>query len=239
MRKTNKITAKHVRETENLPLPAVRTLGEMHAEPDEDEWGNDGLTFKQRRFCELYVGKCAGHITKSAIEAGYRESTAYSTGSENMKKPEIRGHIGRLLAKMRMTPEFLDARLAELASSSIENFTTYDDDGNPVIDLKTGLDRGCGGQIKEVIEEVIQVAGDSKVISRKIKTHDPLPAIRLLKEMHGEVVMRHEITGKDGKPIQEEVTHRFEHEKYRALFTERYGQRITGNVGGIASPDSN
>jgi phage terminase small subunit len=49
------------------------------------------LTLKQQRFVEEY---CVDfNATQSAIRAGYSKRTAYSIGSENLRKPEIREAI--------------------------------------------------------------------------------------------------------------------------------------------------
>ncbi len=52
---------------------------------------SDKLTDKQKRFCEEYV--IDWNATRSAIAAGYSENTAYSIGSENLKKPDILDYI--------------------------------------------------------------------------------------------------------------------------------------------------
>lgn len=45
------------------------------------------LTPKQRRFVDEYLIDL--NATQAALRAGYSEATAYSTGHENLKKPEI------------------------------------------------------------------------------------------------------------------------------------------------------
>ena len=56
------------------------------------EYPNIGeLTEKQRIFCEVYCR--VWDATKAAKEAGYSEKTAYSIGSENLRKPECAGYI--------------------------------------------------------------------------------------------------------------------------------------------------
>lgn len=50
---------------------------------------------KQELFCQEYIVDL--HVTNSAIRAGYSEKTAYSIGSELLKKPEIRARIGELM----------------------------------------------------------------------------------------------------------------------------------------------
>lgn len=57
------------------------------------------LTEKQKKFCKEYV--LSLNATQAAIKAGYKESSAYSIGSENLTKPEIKEYI----AKLRKTEE--------------------------------------------------------------------------------------------------------------------------------------
>ena len=49
------------------------------------------LTQKQKIFCEEYIKTT--NATKAAKAAGYSEKTAYCTGHENLKKPEISAYI--------------------------------------------------------------------------------------------------------------------------------------------------
>ncbi len=56
------------------------------------------LTAKQKRFCDEYLIDC--NATQAAIRAGYSERTAYSTGNENLKKPELKTYIEEQLEKM-------------------------------------------------------------------------------------------------------------------------------------------
>jgi phage terminase small subunit len=52
------------------------------------------LTEKQKKFCKEYV--LSLNATKAAEKAGYSKDTAYSIGSENLKKPEIKEYIAQL-----------------------------------------------------------------------------------------------------------------------------------------------
>lgn len=54
------------------------------------------LSVKQQKFCEYYVE--LGNATEAAKKAGYSVKTAYSIGTENLKKPEIRNFIDELTA---------------------------------------------------------------------------------------------------------------------------------------------
>lgn len=59
-----------------------------------------GLSLKQQRFCEFYV--ISGNATDAAKRAGYSAKTAYSIGTENLKKPEIQKYLSEL-TKSRKT----------------------------------------------------------------------------------------------------------------------------------------
>lgn len=52
------------------------------------------LSLKQKRFCEEYA--ISGNATDAAKKAGYSEKTAYSIGTENLKKPEIQKYLAEL-----------------------------------------------------------------------------------------------------------------------------------------------
>lgn len=51
----------------------------------------DKLTPKQRAFADYYI-EC-GNATTAAKRAGYSEKTAYRTGADNLKKPQILKYI--------------------------------------------------------------------------------------------------------------------------------------------------
>lgn len=57
------------------------------------------LTEKQLAFCEFYI-EC-GNATEAAKKAGYSKKTAYSVGSENLKKPEVSAYIENRLEEQR------------------------------------------------------------------------------------------------------------------------------------------
>jgi phage terminase small subunit len=57
-----------------------------------------GLTVKQRRFVEAYMGKAMGNATEAARLAGYKGNrvTLAKVGEENLKKPQIKKAITAL-----------------------------------------------------------------------------------------------------------------------------------------------
>ena len=67
------------------------------------------LTPKQKRFVEEY---CVDfNATQAAIRAGYSPSTAYSIGSENLRKPEIKAALqaaqAAAITDIRITKDYL------------------------------------------------------------------------------------------------------------------------------------
>ena len=55
------------------------------------------LTDRQERFCREYI--LDYNATQAAIRAGYSEKTAYSIGSENLRKPELLARVRELQAE--------------------------------------------------------------------------------------------------------------------------------------------
>ena len=63
------------------------------------------LNERQKAFCEYYAA-CL-NATEAAKRAGYNKKTAYSIGSENLTKPEIKNYIDELIATMDDVFKFL------------------------------------------------------------------------------------------------------------------------------------
>lgn len=122
----------------------------------------DGLTLKQKRFIDFYIQ--LGNATEAAKRAGYSEKTAYRTGADNIKKPQIR--------------KALDKRLAEIEKNSIAK-------SDEVMKFLTSSMRG------EIMEEVVVVEGEGKgyssarTVQKQISAHDRLEAAKQLAKRHG------------------------------------------------------
>lgn len=72
------------------------------------------LTAKQQRFVAEYLK--TGHLTKSAIAAGYSKKTAHTIGHENINKPEIAAAIAAGQAdRIERTKVDMDYVLTRLA----------------------------------------------------------------------------------------------------------------------------
>lgn len=120
------------------------------------------LNVRQKAFCEYYV-EC-GNATEAAKKAGYSEKTAYSIGNENLKKPEVKKYIDKLLEEQK------SSRVAD------------------AIEVQEFFTRVMRGELDEEILVVEQdsVTGQSK--ARKIKKpaliKDRLNAAEKLGKIH-------------------------------------------------------
>lgn len=105
--------------------------------PAPDPIGTDGLTDKQRVFIVEYL--TCWNASEAARRAGYSAKTAYSIGSENLRKPEIRAAIDARLQTMAMGAEEVLARLSALATADLADFLN---DAGSRLDLKRARAQG-------------------------------------------------------------------------------------------------
>lgn len=187
---TRRTTAKKVQSSEDEPI-----LPELDAKPeaDEDGWDNDGLTIKQRLFVEAITGPAAGNATKAAKLAGYRSDNRVAlaaTAYENLRKPHVAKAIALALAKRRLTPEWVQNRLADIANADMNNFLSLTDSGMLLPDYSKAVALGALGQMKEYDPE-----------TGKIKVHDPSRALNTLAKMFGMLKENIDITS-GGKTIK-------------------------------------
>lgn len=78
------------------------------------------LKAKQEQFCQQYIKDF--NATQAASRAGYSLKTAYSIGSELLKKPEIIARIQELLEKAKMSGDQAEKLVSDIAQSSINDY---------------------------------------------------------------------------------------------------------------------
>jgi len=86
----------------------------------DDEIQDDGFTLKQRRFIEEFC--VDGNRTKAAIRAGYSVDSAYSIGSENLKKPEIKAAVEARIAELSLPREEVIKRISDNARTRLNDY---------------------------------------------------------------------------------------------------------------------
>lgn len=96
------------------------------------------LTGKQALFVEEYLRSF--NVTGAALAAGYSPKTAYSIGSENLKKPEIAEAISQRFSQAAMPANEVLARLADHARGNMADFWDIPElDENGIPDGKPSL----------------------------------------------------------------------------------------------------
>jgi len=146
----------------------------------------DSMTDKQKAFCKYYIYDW--HVTNAAIKAGYSEKTAYSIGSENLKKPEIQAYIKDLqsegeklvnLSKQKVADEYI-----KIAFSSIANLH------NTWITRKefehlTEEQKACIAEISTQVRRMTINENLYDVEYVKIKLYDKIKALENLSKLYG------------------------------------------------------
>ncbi|WP_437795517.1 terminase small subunit [Mitsuokella multacida] len=115
------------------------------------------LTEKQRRFVDYYVE--TGNASEAARRAGYAEKAAYRTGSENLRKPQIKAAI--------------DARLKELEDKRIAK-------ADEVLQFLTSTLRGEVKEERVVVEGTGEGRSDARIIKVQVSARDRLEAAKSL-----------------------------------------------------------
>jgi phage terminase small subunit len=122
------------------PAAIRRKTTKRKTQTDQPEpIGDDGLTNKQRVFVEKYL--TCWNATESAKQAGYSAKSAYSIGSENLRKPEIRQAVDQRLTEFQMGADEVLARLSALATADMGDFLSVSGRGVK-LDLKRALAQG-------------------------------------------------------------------------------------------------
>lgn len=170
------------------------------------------LKVKEEKFCLEYL-KC-GNGSKAATIAGYAEKSARVTASKMLTKPNIQARLEELKTNLAETcginPVMIVNELKKLA------FTNVTDTRSSWVTLKDF--RKLPDEVKAAIAEIkyeTKTINKKKVSMVKIKMHSKLSAIEELNKMFGyNAPQRHEVTGKNGKPLQQEVKHVVEFSDY-------------------------
>lgn len=115
------------------------------------------LTEKQRRFVDYYVE--TGNASEAARRAGYAEKAAYRTGSENLRKPQVKAAI--------------DARLRELEDKRIAK-------ADEVMQFLTSTLRGEVKEERVVVEGTGEGRSDARIIKVQVSARDRLEAAKSL-----------------------------------------------------------
>lgn len=104
------------------------------------------LTAKQKRFCDEYLIDL--NATQAAIRAGYSEKTAYRTGADNLRKPQIEEYIAKRQKELSRSTEITQERvIKELALIAFSNNADY----AHVVEKKMQVE--AGGALVDVLDK--------------------------------------------------------------------------------------
>lgn len=104
------------------------------------------LTAKQKRFCDEYLIDL--NATQAAIRAGYSEKTAYRTGADNLRKPQIEEYIAKRQKELSRSTEITQERvIKELALIAFSNNADY----AHVVEKKLQVE--AGGTLVDVLDK--------------------------------------------------------------------------------------
>lgn len=149
------------------------------------------MTKKQKRFVEEYLIDL--NITQAAIRAGYSPKTAYSIGSENLKKPEIRAYIEKAMAeRSKRTGINQDRIIMELAKIGLLNPKDLVD-----FDEATVKEEAAEEDLAAIASVRVKrfPTKDGEGIEREIKMHDKIKALELLGRHFGMFKDKVEVSG--------------------------------------------
>jgi phage terminase small subunit len=150
------------------------------------------LTAKQQAFVDEYLK--TRNATKAALAAGYSPKTAYSIGSENLKKPEVSEVIRQRTNENAMSADEVAALLAEQARGDMSDFVTfYPGMKLPVLDLQKAYENGKMRLVKK-----LKFLPDGGV---EFELYDAQAAMVQVGKIHKMFTDKNEIGGMDGGPI--------------------------------------
>lgn len=159
------------------------------------------LTKKQKLFCEEYLIDL--NATQAAIRAGYSPATAYSIGSENLTKPEIRTCIDKALAeRSKRTGINADRVIQELAKIALLNITD-------VVNADDATIKGCANRDDTAAILSVKVktipTQDGDIVEREVKMNDKIKALELLGKHLGMFKDKVELSGELGVQIIDDI----------------------------------
>lgn len=157
------------------------------------------LTGKQQAFIDHYLS-CGFNATEASRLAGYKGSdTALGViGHRNLRKAKIAEEISRRLSERVMTAEEALFRISSQAKADASDFITIDEDGNPKLDFERAKREGKLHLIKKLYQD--------RNGRWRLELLDSTRALELIARHHGLLIERHEVTGKDGGPIEHNVS---------------------------------
>lgn len=181
-------------------------------------------------FVEQYL--TCWNATEAAKRAGYSPDTAYSIGQENLKKPEISLFVKQRLNEAAMTADEVLRRLADMARGNIGVF--MDEEGYFDLTTEEAINSRHLIRKSKVKKRVSSNKDDPWTETEvEIELHDPKDALVHLGRHHKLFTDKQELSGKDGGPIDVNITDTERVERLLALANTARARR--GDVAPVGS----
>lgn len=172
--------------------------------PDPTKADALGLNYRERLFVEDYSAR--RHPTRSAVMAGYPKEAAAEITSMLLFKPHIRKAIEIVRAarehRIAVTVENVAREYARIAF--FDPRMLFDDTGAPIPIHE--LDDATAAAIASFDVDETEVNGAITQRKYRYKLTPKAPALEALGKSLGMFVERMELTGKDGAPLQVEMS---------------------------------
>jgi len=205
------------------------------------------LTAKQEAFALAYLetGNASEAYRRAYSAAKMKDKQVWEEASKLLSHPKVAQRLEQLnaaaVSAAVMTRQEALERLSTFARTDLADLVEFgsyelgEQDGQPVIQ--------AAWKIKDsILQDPTKLAAISELSATKdgvkIKTHSPLQAIQQLAKMQGwESATKHELTGKDGGPIQhQDISDDQLKEKLAALGFGREANQLAGKVVGNVEP---
>lgn len=170
-------------------VPATYTQGSLSEAERKDLWSR--LTALQQSWLIEFLAN-GGNATQAAKDAGYSANSDQAfrvIGHQNRHHDRIGALIADAFAAKVMSADEALWRVSKLAEADMSDFLTFDEEGEPVLDLSQAAARGVLHLIKDLdlerIEEVDDDGTATVTTKAKIKLHDPQKALETILKAQG------------------------------------------------------
>ena len=133
------------------------------------------LNDKQRAFVEAYLN--CWNASEAARRAGYSTNCAGEQGYDLLKKTQVQAAIAARLNSMKLTADRTLQLLSDHAHSTLDDFFSLDEDGQPALDLLKAQERGKMHLVKKISYD--------RLGNPVIELHSVQGALTLLARHHG------------------------------------------------------
>lgn len=195
-KRKKKITRKVVQGSEDKPFELPKVA--VKPEADEEAWGDDGLTVRQRLFVEHLLGPAGGVATKAAELAGYKSDNRealWATASRLLSFVNVQRALERRIGAKFGSPEDVRNSIAAIANGNAADYLEPDENGKLRVSLDKLAQAGALGLLHETREEGHEIEGAVTLVKRKLKLYDRLRALEILAKMNGQLIERHQHSG--------------------------------------------